>query len=81
MEAYKTIKVGDIMTITCCKDCTKRRINCHSHCERYKKQKDVNEEIRHKRALETEADMVTIKRRKNMGEKIARERQRGVAMR
>lgn len=69
------------MTITCCKDCTKRKIDCHSSCNAYKKAHLVNEVIKQKKALASDADVVTIERRKNMGEKIARERQRGVAMR
>ena len=27
-------------TVRCCKDCNERHKNCHSHCERYLKEKE-----------------------------------------
>ncbi len=69
------------MTVTCCKNCNKRKIDCHSSCKDYQKARLVNEVIKQKKALAAEADLVTVERRKSMSEHIARARQRGVAMR
>lgn len=36
------------MSITCCKDCSKRHPGCHSKCSKYIKEKSEWEEIRAK---------------------------------
>jgi len=42
--------------ITCCKDCTERVVGCHATCEKYKAEKQANEEEREKRRKEKRRD-------------------------
>ena len=42
--------------ISCCKDCQRRKVGCHSSCEEYIKEKAAAEENRKKKVLAKEFD-------------------------
>ena len=53
------------MNITCCKGCEERKFNCHSKCEEYNRQKDLNELLRKKMSKNVEAMKLTYTHQNN----------------
>lgn len=58
------------MNITCCKNCEIRKFNCHSECEEYNRQKELNELLRERMAKNVEAMKLTYTHENNKNRRL-----------
>lgn len=46
MSKTNSLKINNV--VTCCENCKERHFKCHSECEKYKKQRELLEELKEK---------------------------------
>lgn len=46
MNKMNSLKINNV--VTCCENCKERHFKCHSECEKYKKQRELLEELKEK---------------------------------